>query len=193
VRTGRFTRPDPVYAGLFNPQRWNRYAYARNNPLRFVDPSGLSELPSWYCAEFPSRPECVYPEPDVELPGRGPQGPGNGCHPFPWFASCAPEENPSDGSRSPPIPSDSPAPPGEEHEKSSCEQFAESLVEYVSGGGGGFVSRIANMWLSGVGLQRMAVANDRFKTRIPLRAPGVTGFWSLLTGFGCHRTFKCGH
>ena len=38
---GRFTRVDPVYAGLFDPQQWNRYAYAANNPLRYVDPHGL--------------------------------------------------------------------------------------------------------------------------------------------------------
>ncbi|MGH8245540.1 MAG: hypothetical protein ACREUU_03810, partial [Gammaproteobacteria bacterium] len=25
---------------LADPQRWNRYAYVRNNPLRYVDPSG---------------------------------------------------------------------------------------------------------------------------------------------------------
>lgn len=40
-RTGRFTSVDPVYAGLFEPQRWNRYAYALNSPLTFVDPDGL--------------------------------------------------------------------------------------------------------------------------------------------------------
>jgi RHS repeat-associated protein len=39
--SGRLNRVDPVYAGLFNPQAWNRYAYAANNPLRFVDPEGL--------------------------------------------------------------------------------------------------------------------------------------------------------
>lgn len=39
--TGRFNAPDPVYAGLFEPQRWNRYAYALNSPLTFVDPDGL--------------------------------------------------------------------------------------------------------------------------------------------------------
>ena len=35
---------DPVYAGLFDPQQWNRYAYARNNPLSYVDPDGRQAL-----------------------------------------------------------------------------------------------------------------------------------------------------
>jgi RHS repeat-associated protein len=40
---GRFTTTDPVYTwteNLVDPQRWNRYAYVRNNPLRYVDPDG---------------------------------------------------------------------------------------------------------------------------------------------------------
>ena len=39
-RTGRFSQVDPVYVGLLDPQQWNRYAYARNNPVSFVDPDG---------------------------------------------------------------------------------------------------------------------------------------------------------
>jgi hypothetical protein len=34
---------DPQYnwhANLVDPQRWNRYAYGRDNPLRYVDPDG---------------------------------------------------------------------------------------------------------------------------------------------------------
>ena len=40
---GRFTRPDPVLssAQVTNPQSWNRYTYTLNNPLRFIDPSGM--------------------------------------------------------------------------------------------------------------------------------------------------------
>ena len=42
-KIGRFTTVDPalnVKASLLNPQRWNRYAYGLNNPLRFNDPDG---------------------------------------------------------------------------------------------------------------------------------------------------------
>jgi RHS repeat-associated protein len=40
---GRFTSPDPIYfqaAMLEDPQRFNLYAYTRDNPLRYVDPTG---------------------------------------------------------------------------------------------------------------------------------------------------------
>lgn len=42
-KIGRFTTGDPVYTwrdNLVDPQRWIRYAYARDNPLRYVDPNG---------------------------------------------------------------------------------------------------------------------------------------------------------
>ena len=40
---GRFTSPDPMLSsGLVeSPQTWNRYSYASNNPLKYVDPLGL--------------------------------------------------------------------------------------------------------------------------------------------------------
>ncbi len=54
---GRFTSPDPLERlmldekkqALFftNPQRWNKYVYVLNNPLRNVDPDGLAEIPVW--------------------------------------------------------------------------------------------------------------------------------------------------
>ncbi len=39
---GRFTTVDPGHVGsnADDPQSWNAYAYARNNPLKFVDPNG---------------------------------------------------------------------------------------------------------------------------------------------------------
>jgi RHS repeat-associated protein len=40
-RTGRFNAPDPVYAGLFAPQGWNRYSYALNSPVGMTDPTGM--------------------------------------------------------------------------------------------------------------------------------------------------------
>lgn len=44
---GRFTSPDPSNAGarIRNPQSWNMYGYGLNNPLRFVDPTGLWPTP----------------------------------------------------------------------------------------------------------------------------------------------------
>jgi RHS repeat-associated protein len=44
-RVGRFTTTDPAcitQENLVDPQRWNKYAYGRNNPLRFNDPDGRS-------------------------------------------------------------------------------------------------------------------------------------------------------
>jgi RHS repeat-associated protein len=43
ARGGRFTTVDPVLdtdTASIDPQQWNRYAYARNNPLRYTDPDG---------------------------------------------------------------------------------------------------------------------------------------------------------
>lgn len=37
---GRFLSPDVLGGKPEDPQTWNRYAYARNNPLKFVDPDG---------------------------------------------------------------------------------------------------------------------------------------------------------
>jgi RHS repeat-associated protein len=43
--TGRFLRPDPVTGSRGNPQSFNRYAYAGNDPVNAIDPLGLQS----YC------------------------------------------------------------------------------------------------------------------------------------------------
>lgn len=40
--TGRFNAPDLLSGTTGDAQSWNRYTYARNNPLKYVDPDGLS-------------------------------------------------------------------------------------------------------------------------------------------------------
>jgi len=37
---GRFLSPDKLQGQIEEPQSWNRYAYAGNNPLKYVDPDG---------------------------------------------------------------------------------------------------------------------------------------------------------
>jgi len=46
-KVGRLTTVDPLMTptdNIFDPQRWNRYAYGRNSPLRHVDPDGRDWL-----------------------------------------------------------------------------------------------------------------------------------------------------
>lgn len=43
---GRFTSPDPLLSSgrIYDPQTWNRYSYTLNNPLKYIDPTGLYEF-----------------------------------------------------------------------------------------------------------------------------------------------------
>jgi RHS repeat-associated protein len=45
---GRFLSVDPSVSSMdpARPQSWNRYTYAMNNPLRFVDPDGAQSVPT---------------------------------------------------------------------------------------------------------------------------------------------------
>jgi len=78
---GRWLAPDP-YDGSYditNPQSFNRYAYAANNPLTFVDPSGLefSVGPGGGGASCANNPVCV-------AMGGGTGGGGGGMWGDPW-------------------------------------------------------------------------------------------------------------
>ena len=47
---GRFSSPDPsglAYADQTNPQSFNLYIYALNNPLRYTDPTGFEAACHW--------------------------------------------------------------------------------------------------------------------------------------------------
>jgi len=52
---GRFTSPDVPFAdqGAEDPQSWNLYSYARNNPLAYTDPTGRSVQVCTPGFEFP--------------------------------------------------------------------------------------------------------------------------------------------
>jgi RHS repeat-associated protein len=45
---GRFVSADTVVPNPGNPQAWNRYSYALNDPLRYVDPTGHQDEPTWW-------------------------------------------------------------------------------------------------------------------------------------------------
>lgn len=53
---GRFLSADPVTGTplhVLNPQRWNRYAYAINNPLFYIDPTGRDAIAVNFSLEVP--------------------------------------------------------------------------------------------------------------------------------------------
>ena len=59
-RVGRFAQPDPVIDGVWEPQRWNRYAYALNAPLDYTDTTGLAADP---CQVTDTNTCAVAPDP----------------------------------------------------------------------------------------------------------------------------------
>jgi RHS repeat-associated protein len=42
-RLGRFSSPDPLSGSIGNPQSLNHYAYAGNNPINAIDPTGMDD------------------------------------------------------------------------------------------------------------------------------------------------------
>ncbi len=57
---GRFMTPDVFYkdSHVADPQSWNEYAYARNNPLRYVDPNGEMATVTTNCSTTDNQTTC---------------------------------------------------------------------------------------------------------------------------------------
>jgi hypothetical protein len=53
---GRFISPDTIVPEPTNPQSFNRYSYCLNNPLKYIDPSGLTDVT---VEQTPMTPEQI--------------------------------------------------------------------------------------------------------------------------------------
>jgi RHS repeat-associated protein len=55
---GRFISADSIVPKPGNPQSFNRYSYCLNNPLKYIDPSGHDEIPSYEPPPDNYEPPC---------------------------------------------------------------------------------------------------------------------------------------
>lgn len=73
--TRTFTSPDMIIPDSGNTQSYNRYAYVRNKPINYSDPTGLIPIPGNdpRAGENPPPPR---PQPPTNNPNRG----AGGCY-----------------------------------------------------------------------------------------------------------------
>jgi len=193
-RTGRFSAVDPIYGGIIEPQRWNRYAYAHNNAQTFRDPSGLNEAtPSTAvtirvnvqgCVDNPYDPVCqVLAWSDQWWSSGSWTGgaigssdyvvgldPGSGTLPRASTADAPPTDGP------PTSPPQSPPTGGGD----ACENYTEFLTQTAMFAG------------SGTGGPPMMTAGGQIATGYSLMAVGyldtmqgsTSGFKPVLTAYG---------
>jgi RHS repeat-associated protein len=63
---GRFLSIDPIEGDAGMPQSWNRYAYVSDNPMNYVDPTGMATT-GWVCNDEGCS-TTVTPDPPPQLP-----------------------------------------------------------------------------------------------------------------------------
>jgi RHS repeat-associated protein len=93
--SGRMTTPDPYggSASVADPQSFNRYSYVQNDPVNFVDPTGLDwylgdcHTVTWWYDGWHTQEICfaVWKDPNPNGSGGGPDGGhggGGGSHEF---------------------------------------------------------------------------------------------------------------
>ena len=118
---GRFVSPDSIVPAPGNPQSLNRFSYVYNNPLRFVDPTGLTpEAEGWdeawadrfaaaHGGQRPTWSDWMDYQHSLLNPGSGPGGDWTDQD----WANHSPTPVPA------PTPDPRPAPSGETHRPTS--------------------------------------------------------------------------
>jgi RHS repeat-associated protein len=188
-RTGRFNAPDSVYDGLLNPQNWNRYQYALNDPIALGDPDGLTprkivvSRDDWgkiegFFGDYVGAAGGPWPYSEiVRLDGeweRQQKRRGGGSRRNPGNSGGQTGGNSGDNGENQGGPKPNP---------NSCHAFVDNVASFVSTNTGGLLSRANRMPFKGLAMANMVVKKAVLGTRIPLRAPGVSGFRPELVDF----------
>jgi len=69
----QFQQPDTLVPDPYNPLDWNRYGYARYNPIKYTDPTG-----HYACQGSDDYGKCIPENPDLPEPPEPPDPPEGG-------------------------------------------------------------------------------------------------------------------